>query len=122
MKRQQEPMHLIQYHEKLKSLGCVICQTQTTLCLHHVLGGSVARVGIDKGLALKVSDWLVLPLCLNHHVGNEGIHQIGVLTWENKFGSQLHYLKTIGNIFELNLFELAGYSYDSKLDRYYKNH
>ena len=115
-------MKLVQYHRELKDLGCIICLTKQGLNLHHVLGGSIAKAGIEKGLALKVSDWLVIPLCINHHVGREGIHQIGVMTWENKFDTQLKYLKTLSNLYKINVFEKAGYSYDAKLDRYYKNH
>ena len=115
-------MSLKYYHLELKLMGCVVCQNAVDTHIHHVLSGSIAKVGIDKGLALKVSGWLVLPLCANHHTGRCGIHLIGIEKWENRFNTQLHYLKTLNNLFSINVFERAGYSYDSKLDRYYKNH
>lgn len=61
--------------------------------LHHIHGREVtARFGLS-GVARKSSDWLVIPLIAELHVGNEGIDVIGVGTWEKKYGSQLQHFR-----------------------------
>ncbi len=61
----------VQYRERVRGLGCIVCRAvygiATAAQIHHVREG--------QGLGQKASDWLVIPLCLNHHTGPEGIHQ-----------------------------------------------
>ena len=46
----------------------------------------------SAGTGQRTGDDCAIPLCLNHHTGAEGIHTIGVLTWEARYGSQLEML------------------------------
>ena len=52
------------------SLGCVLCEDlglgETPANLHHVREG--------QGMSQRSSDWLVVPLCKEHHQGATGIH------------------------------------------------
>ena len=36
-----------------------------------------------------------MPLCVHHHRGEEGIHHIGVKTWEAKFRDQDNLVKRV---------------------------
>lgn len=49
---------------RVAALGCLICGQPASL--HHVREG--------QGLSQRASDWLVMPLCREHHQGNAGIH------------------------------------------------
>lgn len=42
---------------------------ETPASLHHVREG--------QGMAQRASDWLVIPLCKEHHQGKHGIHGHG---------------------------------------------
>lgn len=55
----------------------------------------------------KHSDYLVLPLSYRAHQGVDGIHTIGVETWEAKFGSQAEMLDELGRRLGVDLFKLA---------------
>jgi len=72
-----------EHYKKLVELGCVVCLRNgiyTAPCIHHLTGA---------GMGLR-SDSLtqVIPLCHTHHQGSEGIHHLGVRTWEKKYGTQ----------------------------------
>lgn len=75
-----------EYFTRVADLGCMICAAPAQI--HHVVGGSAAEAGIRRGMSQKVSDEHVIPLCMWHHVGGEGIHTIGVETWEARYGNQ----------------------------------
>lgn len=50
---------------------------------------------VSRGMGQKTSDWLVIPLCFNHHVGEEGIDngiRFTVKEWEDTFGRQRDHL------------------------------
>jgi len=58
------------------------------------------------GMGLRgLSDWLVIPLCPKHHTGSEGIHVLGIETWEKRFGTQLEMLHMINMVLDYDLFE-----------------
>lgn len=63
-------------------LGCCICRRfgygKTPAHVHHI------RTGI--GMGRRASDFETIPLCLEHHQGNEGIHGMGRKAWERHFG------------------------------------
>lgn len=88
--------------------GCIICKQPASI--HHCIGGSMlTELGVQHGKSQKNSDWLVLPLCYNHHQGREGLHTIGVLTWERRYGSQVSHLDEVnGRLTYCDLFEKAG--------------
>lgn len=53
------------------ALGCIVCahfdiaQAGRT-CLHHARSG--------QGMSQRASDFLVIPLCFEHHQGKSGVH------------------------------------------------
>jgi hypothetical protein len=59
-----------EYMGRVASLGCMVCRHmgwgQTPAQLHHVREG--------QGMAQRSSNWLVVPLCQEHHTGAHGIH------------------------------------------------
>lgn len=58
------------YKARVAALGCILCRRlgygETPAILHH------PRMG--QGGGERASDWLVIPLCPEHHVGKTGIH------------------------------------------------
>lgn len=62
-----------QYMSEVAEIGCVMCHQQghgyTPAVLHHPRDAA--------GGAQKASDWLVIPLCPEHHVGKSGYHGLG---------------------------------------------
>lgn len=50
--------------QRVADLGCLICGQPAEL--HHVREG--------QGAAQRAQDALVVPLCPDHHRGNDGIH------------------------------------------------
>lgn len=75
------------YLDAIARMGCMVCQSPAQI--HHASGGSLRG---QSGMGLRSADDLALPLCMSHHTGAEGIHTIGVLTWEARFGTQLEML------------------------------
>jgi len=81
---------------KYQQIGCYIwhnipeyrheCSNQAVG--HHEIGNQTI-----KGMAKKASDERVMSICLNHHTGRYGIHQVGVKTWEAKYTSQDNMIK-----------------------------
>ena len=55
---------------KVAGLGCIVCRSlgygETPANLHHVREG--------QGMSQRASDWLVVPVCKEHHQGKTGIH------------------------------------------------
>lgn len=55
---------------KIAALGCILCRHlelgETPANLHHIREG--------QGLSQRASDWLIIPLCCEHHQGKTGIH------------------------------------------------
>jgi hypothetical protein len=44
-------------------------------------------------MAQKAQDEITIPLCVEHHRGSQGIHQIGQRTWESAYGEQDYHLE-----------------------------
>lgn len=82
------------YADAVAALGCLICGQLAQL--HHCKGGSMREVGVHKGWGQKTGDENIIPLCLDHHTGANGIHTIGVLTWEACYGAQREWLAYVG--------------------------
>jgi len=55
---------------RVAALGCALCKRlgygQSPAELHHIREG--------QGMAQRAQDWLVVPLCPEHHRGTGGIH------------------------------------------------
>lgn len=58
------------HRTRVASLGCVICArlgfSDTPAEIHHPR--------FAAGMAQRASDWLVIPVCPEHHRGSRGIH------------------------------------------------
>lgn len=91
-----EAAHLERHHAKVRGLGCFV-SGRVPVELHHCHGGSLTRFGQLRGVALKTSDWLVIPLHHDYHTGKFGVDRIGVDTWEMEFGSQVAALDWVCN-------------------------
>lgn len=66
-----EAMNAKQWKAKVASLGCILCHHLDPDCctpatLHHVREG--------QGMSQRASDYLVVPLCPEHHQGKTGVH------------------------------------------------
>lgn len=88
-------------------VGCMVCKMRPA-SVHHCIGGSIAESGITRAMSKKNNDWLVIPLCYKHHQGAAGLHQIGVRTWENRFGSQVLFVVELSRGVSFNLIERSG--------------
>lgn len=59
-----------QWKALVADVGCVLCRhlghDKTPASLHHVREG--------QGMSQRASDWLIVPLCKEHHQGRTGIH------------------------------------------------
>lgn len=96
---------LARYVAALRDMPCMVCGCKP-VSLHHPVGGSMlARIGC-RG-ARKCSDWLQIPLHWEFHQGPNGLHTIGVETWESRYGTQASMIDKLCERFQLNLWELA---------------
>lgn len=83
--------------ERVAALGCIVgpdnCSGRTTI--HHCGTGAGGRKDHKK----------VLPLCVHHHLGDEGINsQTGKMSrreWEERFGSEEELLKKLSMLLSL---------------------
>jgi hypothetical protein len=64
----------------LSEIGCILCQRPAEI--HHLIGLKY------RGMGKKASDENTIPLCVDHHRGEQGIHHIGQKTWESTYGTQ----------------------------------
>lgn len=82
--------------EELQQIGCYIWHhfpEYRKECeygfIHIVVGHHLIGNQTTKGMSLKADDKDRAAICVNHHTGKYGIHQIGVETWEKKYTSQV---------------------------------
>lgn len=86
-----KPPAIKAYWDKVASLGCVVTGSHDKVTIHHVHGGSIRGV-VPRGKGIK-HDWMVIPLHFNYHTGQFGIDTgLGVLAWEERYGTQLDFL------------------------------
>lgn len=76
---------------QLQMIGCYIYHNHPERqkeCVNVAVGHH--RIGNQtiKGLSKKADDSKIMAICVNHHTGRHGIHQIGVETWEARYGKQ----------------------------------
>lgn len=66
---------------RIASIGCVLCREllglRTPAELHHIRE--------DQGLSKRASDFLVVPLCTEHHRGQTGFHGLGRRAFEQRY-------------------------------------
>lgn len=71
----------------LSQYGCCVCRRPAEI--HHLLGIKYS------GMGQKAKDEITIPLCVDHHRGEQGIHQIGQRTWESAYGEQEFHLERV---------------------------
>lgn len=102
----QRESRLVQEHfQRLVGLGCLLSSKPPTI--HHAKGGSMIPLIGNHGVAMKVSDWLTLPLAEEYHTGRFGIER-GVESWERAFGTQVSLLVRVCDRLGYDVFKLAG--------------
>jgi len=66
----------------LSQLGCVVCSRlgygATPAEIHHPRKGT--------GLALRASHYDAIPLCVEHHRGQTGVHGLGTKGFAKQYG------------------------------------
>jgi hypothetical protein len=67
-------VNLKDYLSEVAGLGCILCHHlgygHTPPHLHH------PRAAVGAGQ--RAQDWLVIPMCPEHHQGQSGLHGLGV--------------------------------------------
>lgn len=71
----------LKHKAKLADMACVICER---IYGQHP-GGNVELHHLRTGGWGKGSYLTLIPLCVNHHRGKEGIHTLGTKAWERHF-------------------------------------
>lgn len=85
MAKQSKTAEMKRHMAAVAELGC-----QVKICddprveLNHVSTGA--------GMGRKNNHFMCFGLCLYHHRGPEGLHQLGTKAWEEKYGSQMDLL------------------------------
>jgi len=110
------PLHerkaIAAHHDAVRDLPCVVTGVRG-VTLHHCHSGSMSESGINRGAGQRPSDWLVIPLLANLHIGPHGIDgNRGVISWEEANGTQMEHLKSISQALGYNVFHAAGYDID----------
>ncbi len=59
------------YMGRVAELGCIVChlldlRSSERPQLHHIREG--------QGMSQRAPNWLVIPLCQEHHTGPQGVH------------------------------------------------
>lgn len=97
----------------VRALGCCVSKSNVYVTLHHCHGGSMIDYFGDDGragMALKMSDYLVIPLAVKYHVNQFGVDSgVGVRTWERMFAKQVYYLHWVNHQLPYCIFDAAGY-------------
>lgn len=66
----------------LSQLGCIVCARlgygETPAEIHHPRKGT--------GIALRASHYDAIPLCLEHHRGQTGVHGLGTKGFAKHYG------------------------------------
>jgi hypothetical protein len=66
---------------RVAELGCIICTEPAQV--HHIRDG--------QGMSQRASNWLVIPLCPEHHMGALSVHKTPK-QFANIYGSELDLL------------------------------
>jgi hypothetical protein len=72
-----------EYHSEVAEIGCIIPNCDNPANIHHIREG--------QGMSQRASDYLVIPLCKDHHQGSLSIHATK-RQFEDIFGSELDLL------------------------------
>jgi len=64
------------YHEWVREKNCLICDRYAAI--HHVISDGDARISKDH--------YMVVPICYDHHQGQEGYHELGHDKFLDEYG------------------------------------
>ncbi|WP_283148997.1 Ref family recombination enhancement nuclease [Silvimonas soli] len=67
---------------RVAALGCILCHE---LAQHQNGDTYLHHVRSDQGLSQRASDFLVIPLCHEHHQGASGIHGLGTRMFYTRY-------------------------------------
>ena len=71
-----------QHKQNLAKLGCMVCRR-----LYGIKSGEVELHHRRKGMGWGKGDYTTLiPLCVEHHRGNSGVHGLGTKGFEKNYG------------------------------------
>lgn len=96
------------HEQALRAMPCVVSGRFGDIELHHCMSGSMTQLGQLRGVGMKTSDWLRIPLDRRYHTGDLGIDALGVETWERTFGTQIQHLEAVSAELGYDVFALAG--------------
>ena len=69
------------HKSRVAAIGCILCRRlgygETPASLHHIREG--------QGMSQRASDYLVIPLCREHHQGDTGFHGLGEREFERRY-------------------------------------
>lgn len=69
------------HKDRVAAIGCILCRHlgygETPPQLHHIRE--------DQGMSQRASDYLVVPLCREHHQGDTGFHGLGEREFERRY-------------------------------------
>lgn len=94
------------YWQRLVDMGCVICRRPAEIA--HMHGPSLTERGFLKPKGKKQSwqDWLVLPLCPDHHRLDGGF-DVATASWEQKNGRAADWIDYLCELMEVDLWTRA---------------
>ncbi len=70
------------HKQTLASLGCMVCRR-----VYGINHGEVELHHLRKGMGWGKGDYTTLiPLCVEHHRGNTGVHGLGTKGFEKYYG------------------------------------
>jgi len=79
----------------ISQMGCCVCKRPAEI--HHLIGHKY------KGMGMKADDIYTIGLCVEHHRGHQGIHQLGMRVWEDTYGTQEYHLEKVENFLKKSL-------------------
>jgi hypothetical protein len=87
-----KPKNLQKYLNEVAELGCIVTDCSSPACLHHPRFAS--------GAGQRSPDWLVIPLCREHHQGEYSIHGSPALFYKIEGTEQELLARTIEMLWE----------------------
>lgn len=110
MPKRQPTAEVKRHWSRVADIGCIVSRSRDRVTIHHCHGGSMRDAGVSRVFGRKNSDWLVIPLTADLHVGNNGIDQMGhtVRSWEEKYGRQDDHLDEVCRRLGVNVWKKAG--------------
>jgi len=64
--------------------------------------------GVISPRGTRCNHFLVLPLCMYHHTGDEGIDAMPTREWESRFGTQASHLLVLNRRLNYSIWDLQG--------------